>query len=182
MKTYAAFTVEDPRDPRTWSLRMKEVATRDIILLDMPKDTFSFYFFDAPEGSTDIMEDEHNRSPAYIIAEKVVPSKDAHALAMRRKKFHDKYDRDKFFAAVWDVKLKESKWQAVTAKNRFVSVDPDDIVIDASLKEIFCAPRRQPTAEALEKTVQKQTALQRDIKTMKKIELKKNPQPPGGLS
>jgi hypothetical protein len=176
MRTYVEFIVPSKTMP-AGSAVVERVMDRDISKLDFPKDAFEFYFFDSPiisEDPYDAQNNQKNCSEFYLIAEKIITSAEARKIrtpkAAKKPKDGIPVSAPKpgqlapefIREAVWETKLKQHKYFAVTKSGGIMAVRDDHIVVNAQKEQLYPMPVKPFSA-----------ALQEDMQISKPVQLKR---------
>lgn len=176
MRTYVEYIVPSKSMP-AGSAVVERVMDRNISKLDFPKDAFEFYFFDSPilsEDPYDAQNAQKNCSAFYLIAEKIITSAEARKLrppketkkpkdgipvsAPKPGQLAPEFIRE----AVWEAKLKQHKYFAVTQSGGIMAVRDDSIVVNAKKEQLYPMPVKPFSA-----------ALQEDMQVSKPVQLKR---------
>jgi len=183
MRTYVEYIIPSKSIP-SGSAVVERVFDRDISKLEFPKDAFEFYFFDSPiisEDPYDAQNDQKNCSDFYLIAEKIITSAEARKLRPVKpaKKPKDgipvsppkpgQMTPEFIREAVWETKLKQHKYFAVTKNGGLLAVREDNIVVNAQKEQLYPMPVKPFSA-----------ALQEDMQISKPVQLKRPVQKPSG--
>lgn len=132
MRSYVEFIRVERGNPQGVSTTV-EVKDRDVAKLPIPPSADFFYFYDSPDALTpeQSKNDQRDISRFYIVAEKMVTREEAKrmiapALNAAAKK-----------QLVWDTKLEQNEFFALTRSGNIEPVRKDSIVIDAKRNQLY---------------------------------------------
>lgn len=151
LRTFVEYIVPDKKIPAGAAI-VHEVSDRDIKKLDIPPKATEFYFFDSPSTSPDpydAQNDQHNCSPFYLVAVRVISADEARRLRRKPRAPRGKDANKPIALGMTKAQLREAFWQtglkihshfAVLRSGKLRGIRDNNIVVNERGEQLYPEP------------------------------------------